>query len=174
MRPLPAFCDGASDFTMKPVFGKVAHDTVSGVVGDCYRAAIASLMELPLWVVPHVYEDPTADPDRQLAAFKNWLGLRGITLIQVKYPGDTPLEFVLTSMHVMSPNVFHLLSGTSVNNVGHVVVCLNAEIVHNPTPGATLTGPLSNGYWEVEFLGWTPTSRGTRGYSQSDDGTATA
>ncbi|MEV6833492.1 hypothetical protein AB0N17_03005 [Streptomyces sp. NPDC051133] len=52
---------------MKPVTQSILHGDPSGRPGDCLRAAVASLLELPLLAVPHFVE--YEDWEERLAEF---------------------------------------------------------------------------------------------------------
>lgn len=74
---------------MIPLRQRNKHDPENGVYGDCHRAALASLLELPLDEVPHfcdesIYKD-NAEP--LSARERAWLLSRGLVSINVLYPG---------------------------------------------------------------------------------------
>jgi hypothetical protein len=48
---------------MKPVDQEFVHRPDIGQHGDCQRAVIASLLELPITEVPHFLQDANGDPD---------------------------------------------------------------------------------------------------------------
>jgi hypothetical protein len=42
---------------MKPIDQEFMHDPEKGIIGDCFRACIASILELDINEVPHFYRD---------------------------------------------------------------------------------------------------------------------
>lgn len=138
---------------MKPVKQSNRNDPANGVYGDCYRASIASLLELPLDKVPHVYFDGAA-PDVVAERLNKWFHSKSLTLLQFAFLED-PREHV---MPLMNPGIYYLLTGTSANGTGHVVVCLDDLVVHDPgldDPG--IVGPYvpddGEPYYVVEIVG---------------------
>lgn len=92
--------------------------------GDCFRAGVASLLELPLDDVPHFMQDQVShplDPEWNAWARVNvWLGRRGLELCSCD---PEPDEFVLA----FGPPVYH-------PNLKHCVVQRNGRTVHDPDP----------------------------------------
>ena len=99
------------------------HQTKVGFGGNCFRAAVASILELPLEDVP-CFEDLMMERDDWWVKFKKWLGdyglypvVRGGDLDGVVFPG------------------YYLVAGTT--NRGdflHEVIYKNGELVHDPHP----------------------------------------
>lgn len=114
------------------------------VPGDCARAVIASLLELPISTVPHFL----LESDRTALGF--------YSLIE---------EFLLSQGYEMAWNatplyhlkegvdVYHYISGPSPRGEGlhHAVVGLNGNIIHDPHPSRE--GLLGNpNDWKYSFL----------------------
>ena len=103
---------------MTPVY-----QTKEGFGGDCFRAAVASILELPLEAVP-CFEDLMVGRDDWWAEFEEWLrdyGLypivRGGNLDGIVFPG------------------YYLVAGsTNRGDLLHQVVYKNGELVHDPHP----------------------------------------
>ena len=55
---------------LRPQYSRIADDDDAGTVGDCYRACIASLLDLPTQRVPHFMAMPL---DEVWAAVDAWL-----------------------------------------------------------------------------------------------------
>lgn len=143
---------------MIPVTQRFKHDPDNGVWGDCHRAVIASLLELPIDEVPHFCDQgkkisgPDTD-DRQ------WLRSRGLTPINMAFPGTTTLDDVLTTVENCNPGLLFILGGTSRNGTGHSVVAGRGEILHDPSIDQSgIVGPMEDGLWWVTFLGAAITS----------------
>lgn len=137
---------------MTPLKQRFRHDPAGGVFGDCHRAAIASVLDLPLDEVPHFAADNPDGASFERRA-KDWLRSRGLVPINVAYSGDDmPLMF--RSVKSMNPGVYYLLGGRSRTGVNHTVVCLDDAIVHDPSPTeAGVVGPCDDGFYWLTFFG---------------------
>lgn len=122
--------------------------------GDCLRACIASLLELPLAAVPHFME--TAERARVWPdALAEWLSGRGLELEII-----APSPDLHETMHYMRrhhPGEHYILLGRTGPDFGHVVVCLDDSIVHDPAPHVprgvvSLKGPLPSGRYGVLMI----------------------
>lgn len=90
-----------------------------GVGGDCVRASVASILELPIEQVPHFLEI-APEPSQWGFAFEDWMNERGLA-VWLKH-GHTPFEG------------YYLASGPSPRGVSHMVVYLNGDLAHDPHP----------------------------------------
>lgn len=100
------------------------HEPSRGLHGDCYSAALASLLDLPLAEVPHVLAYPK---DQQREVFREFLQVHG--LIPVNVPGPAfRSAFIETGI-----NCYHLILGSN-DGCPHACVGLNGAIVHDPLP----------------------------------------
>ena len=124
------------------------HDPSRGVYGDCRRAALASILDLPAAEVPHFF-DGGPDPDDAQRAERAWLASRGLALVTIPVAGD--LGVILTNIGNVNDGAYYLLSGTSANGLGHTVVGCGSRIVHNPS-AATIVAPMPDGMFRVDYL----------------------
>jgi len=93
--------------------------------GNCHRAAVASILELPLYRVPDFVNEWPSCWYEQLAKWLRPMGLVPVTvLISPDNKGWTPFEF------------YHLMSGPRPRNPKylHCVVGLGGKMVHDPHP----------------------------------------
>jgi hypothetical protein len=123
---------------MTPVDQEFMHDPANGVYGDCMRAAIASLLDLPREEVPHFHEgtnDVTVF-DRRVNAF---LASKGLMLVDV-----TPSEYIFVTNNNL-PDCYHLISGYTERGTYHACVGKNGELVHDPHPSKA--GVLEHDRW---------------------------
>lgn len=112
--------------------------------GDCQRAVIASLLDLPISEVPHFL----AESDRTAVGFysliDDFLEAHGYEMAWHATP----------TYHLRKgQDIYHQISGPSPrgNGTWHAVVGLNGEIVHDPHPSkAGLAGDSSE--WRHSFL----------------------
>lgn len=100
------------------------HDPGRGLHGDCYRAALASLLDLPLADVPHFLTYPK---EQRREVVREFLQPRG--LIPVIVPGPVFMEAIVGS----GIDCYHLILGKS-GGCLHTCVGLNGSIVHDPSP----------------------------------------
>jgi hypothetical protein len=145
---------------MKPVF-----QTRFDVGGNCYQAALASLLELPLEAVP----DPSAamlrsaeDGSDWMAEVTQWLRDRGLGHAcwpSVQYDAGTghrraevpPARAnVVVFTTGVKPAGWSLLGGRSPRGpYGHSVVCFDGELAHDPFPAGG--GVITQEDWEIVY-----------------------
>lgn len=102
---------------MTPVDQTKVHDPDNGVLGDCWRAAVASVMDLPLAEVPVLEHE--SDPYDALC---RWACLRGFYLLG--FAPDNP------------PSGYSIAIGPSPRRTdcSHCCVALDGQVVHDPHP----------------------------------------
>jgi hypothetical protein len=106
------------EFTSKPEIGE--H-------GDCQRAVIASLLDLPLAEVPHFLQIARGDANKYWEGIQRFLRAHGFAYLTTSrawnFFGD-------------EGDIYHEISGPSPrgNGLYHAVVGRNGEIVHDPHP----------------------------------------
>ena len=131
---------------MKPVDQEFVHLPEIGQLGDCQRAVIASLLELPISEVPHFLQDANGDPSDYWDSIQGFLASRGLAYMHV--PARSGTAFFGEGV-----DVYHEISGPSPRGGGvmHAVVGRNGVIVHDPHPSkAGLAGDPSE--WEHAFI----------------------
>lgn len=133
-----------------------AHDPANGIYGDCFRTAVACLLDVDPTDLPHRHEK--IDGAAQDAMVNAWLADHGLCLIIHPYWGTGPHALTLRkALDVSSyyhPGVHYLFSGISDRGNDHVVVARDAAIVHDPSrlPGG-IVGPCSDGFWWANYIG---------------------
>ena len=116
---------------MTPHKQQIEHDPENGKYGDCLKTAIASVLELPLDVVPN-FNGPGYTWSRQnneVRAFAKRLGLGFATMLLKGSPNQ-----ILTYMDQCFPGGIYLMSGTGARGVYHTVVCEGRAFLHDPHP----------------------------------------
>ena len=125
----------------------------AGEFGDCYRACIASILELPPEQVPH-FGGLSTNSEEMKVHFRQWLAERGLALFENWVSGGWSLEKVLRLFSKESPGAPFILHGEAAlkggSDINHAVVALDGEI-HDPS-GAGICGPCVN--IEGERLHW--------------------
>lgn len=100
-----------------------------GMRGNCWQAAVASILELPLDEVPdiQVWDEELVWFDK----FREWLEQYGLGAVGLAIGGNITLQ----GYHLMECRSTILKNGEL-----HVVVGLDGELVHDPNPNATIVG----------------------------------
>lgn len=119
----------------------VNHDEAAGQYGDCFRACIASILDVPVADVPHRYPDRAAweryasggqlewhvgDP------IVDWLARRGLRIIMRRINGEWTLQEVLNEIAYYNPGVHWIIGGSSPTGPAHVCVARDREVVWDP------------------------------------------
>lgn len=131
---------------MKPTDQQFTHQPEIGQHGDCQRAVIASLLELPISEVPHFLQLADGDP------FDYWERLQAFCRthghVYMTIPARSGFSFFGDD-----GDVYHEISGPSPrgNGVHHAVVGCNGQVVFDPHPSrAGLAGDPAT--WEHAYL----------------------
>lgn len=133
---------------MKPQKQAFRHDPPNSY-GDCFRTAIASLLDTDRDEVPHFFDKCSDDWLKDAEA---WLLTKGLTLFEFPIGGE--LEDVLSAVARWNPDRYYLLLGKSPRGVNHQVIALNDKIVCDPAiEGGGLIGPCTkSGYYWITLL----------------------
>lgn len=131
---------------MKPVTQQFQHDLSVGQYGDCQRAVIASLLELPIEEVPHFLQDAKGDPVTYWEAIQRFCRSHGFAYLVVDKPGHA-------QVYGDDGDVYHEISGPSPRHADtfHAVIGKNGQVHFDPHPSrAGLAGDPST--WEHAYL----------------------
>jgi len=92
--------------------------------GDCYRACVASILEVPIETLPNFMEDGSNHFNEKL---ETWSEALGIIILDV-IPNEETLE--------LFRDVYWLASGPSprFENTDHAVVYKGKQFIHDPVP----------------------------------------
>ena len=133
---------------MTPQICLVKHDPPHSY-GDCFRACVASILDLPTDDVPHFYHDG-ADGDVGTERVREFLNGLGYTIVWFAFDGEAlPLDEMLNIWGQMNPDVPAILLASN-RDSDHAVVMRGDKIVHDPSwIRSSITGPNSNGYWNI-------------------------
>jgi hypothetical protein len=136
---------------MTPYTQAFVHDPAAGVRGDCYRTAIACLLDVPRDDVPHV-NDCAVLPSTVRDATNAYLASRGLAICEIPLSLDGDAFDVAAWMTSLNPGVPFLLSGMSPRDVDHSVV-ISDGVMHDPHPSrGGLVGPCEGGHWWIGIL----------------------
>ena len=135
---------------MKPVAqGFPKHDPDNGVIGDCLRAALASLLGLPLEQVPHFLKEHWGDFEAVKEALNQFLTKRGLMLLVLPYPHS--VNMLQAEAKSTGADCYHLIFGVDHDGDRHACVGRNGQIVHDPHP---LKRGFANppGEWQIGLM----------------------
>lgn len=131
---------------MKPVDQEFTHQPEIGQHGDCQRAVIASLLELPISEVPHFLQISKGEPSRYWELLQTFCRTKGYVYM------TTPARCGAIC-YGDEGDLYHEISGPSPrgNGVFHAVVGLNGQVAFDPHPSrAGLSGDPAT--WEHAYL----------------------
>ena len=136
---------------MIPYKGSGLHDPENGVYGDCFRTAVACLLETPPSEVPH-FATVGQEDGEMVRETRAWLRKeKALDVFEVALLGD--LSDVLGCMEVFNQDVYYILSGRSSLGVNHCVIAKGGTIVHDTSPDETgIVGRLDNDAYQVTVL----------------------
>lgn len=133
------------------------HNPAEGRYGDCFRACIASLLDLPAEEVPHfcdgLDDDAAEDAPGAVDAARRFIFEHtGCTYVEFPVTADD-LDTMLSSFCARLKDVHYTLLGAS-GRANHVVVGCGDKIVHDPTYGTPhgIKGPCRDGLFWVGVL----------------------
>lgn len=138
------------------------HAPERGVMGDCYRTAVACVLGVDRDAVPHSHDDMTGD---EASAFIDaWLRPQGLTRIFIPVAGDD-FEEIANAIYPRGGGLSMIVTGRGPRDVNHVVVVHGVDDFWCPILGAVdahtaLAGPaLPNGYFWAEWIVGVPAGR---------------
>lgn len=138
---------------MTPYRSTIHHDPTNNSYGDCFRACLASLLDIEPTHIPHFWSDGSNAP-----AEITWLNINSWLIHSHKLRvlllplGHGSLHDTLTETKTFAENCYYLLMGETARNTGHCVIALNDRIVHNPSIGTTLIRPNPTTGWLAGVL----------------------
>lgn len=142
---------------MTPHRQLVKHDPEKGQYGDCYRTAIASLLDLHPSEVPNYLRDGLIPAAEYYEKLDVWLAGRGVHRYDSVFDADP--EAVLQHMQHHNPGIYYIL-GCASPKADHSIVCCGDQIVSDPggyDGGIEGFARGSDGYCWVDLL--IPTSQ---------------
>lgn len=127
------------------------HRPEDGVHGDCHRAALAALFDLPTEVVPHFAANYPGPAEFQRRV-QEWLTEQGYTQFHILYQSET-LRELLSHVCDINPGIYYLLGGRSRTGVDHTVIACDDQIVCDPSlDDSGIVGPCTDGYYWITLL----------------------
>lgn len=131
------------------------HEPHNDIFGDCHRTAIACLMDMEPWQVPHfvgnLYTTPGYNVDLEV---DKWLDQFGLFQLHIHFNGDNGLEPIFNYMKMWNPYTFYIMGGCSPRGTPHSVICRGGAFYWDPHPkGGFLPKPYADdGLYQMTFL----------------------
>ena len=122
---------------MTPYTQLIQHAPSLGLWGDCYRTAIACLLDYHPSVVPHFHDKADVVSPSESTYFTNkWLGEKlSLRTVDLPFQGTCTPDEITTTFGTINPGTEYLFSGVTRIDTPHVVVCRDTEQIHDPSGG---------------------------------------
>jgi hypothetical protein len=138
---------------IRPIKQRLLHAPDAGIYGDCHRAALASLLDLPYGMVPHFMDGLSREEAYKFQdaerVFLQSIGLYPICLNLTSGSFEDCMRYLQHN----NPGVPYLLGGTSRNGTNHTVICCDGKLIHDPSPvDSGIIGPCDDGYFWVTYI----------------------
>ena len=134
---------------MTPHIQRIKHRPSEGQYGDCYRTAIACLLDMEPEEVPHFYGKDMKEQD---ILASEWLLSQGYNIFTISFSGELTLDDLLYSVAFNNPNIYYLVTAAS-SVTNHVFIAFNDKIVHDPSGrNETPSGPCDDNYYWIQVL----------------------
>lgn len=136
---------------MKPQMQTIRHDPDNGDWGDCFRACLASLLEIDAADVPH-FMDGGFDPLHTFSNVQDWLAPMGWGMASIVV--DCDLQEALDFNCAIRFKAHFMVTGMGPTGCDHTVLATEGAIVHDPSPrSAGLVGPCTqDGMYHLAML----------------------
>lgn len=131
---------------MTPQDQEFTHQPEIGQHGDCQRAVIASLLDLPISEVPHFLQIANGDAAIYYEELQKFCLSQGYAYLTINACSGV-------AFFGLDDDVYHEISGPSPrgNGVYHSVIGKGGNIVHDPHPSRSgLSGTAED--WQYSFL----------------------
>ena len=114
--------------------------------GDCYRACIASIIEVSTTDIPHPGINGEGEWFSQIKVMDRWLAERGLWTFGLKIFSK---DLAMYQEHAVG---YYILGGQSPRGCGHFVVARSDKIVHDPHPegGGLVADP--DDTWNMQWV----------------------
>lgn len=134
----------------------IKHDPDRGLIGDCFRACVASILEVDPLFIPHFCEADWGKTDdfTWYQDLTKWLAPRKLAyLLELSISDELYGPRWFTNLATSWFETYHTISGESPRKIRHTVVALNGLIVHDPHPDRTgLAEPGDDGWLYGFFI----------------------
>ena len=138
---------------MTPVKQEFRHNPPE-TYGDCHRAAMASLLDLPLYAVPH-FMHGLGPKDGEIFHRREseFLMSRGLCAIQFGLFTNATVSEACTIASTWNPDRYFLLGGMTRRMIAHTVIADSTGIVWDPHPDdCGIEWPLDEGCYWITYI----------------------
>ncbi len=139
---------------MIPQYMQFRHEPPT-TFGDCFRACVASILELDINTVPHFHSDGCQDDGEITDRLNDWLfSEHELLKWAYAYPGSVPLADVMHYTGLNNPELHWILHGRTASGEAHAVICHGSVMVHDPSPWQTggIVEPYENAWSIIIFV----------------------
>lgn len=112
---------------MKPVDQEHLHRPEEGSFGDCMRATVATLLDLPREEVPHFLYDGTTDGLAFHCRVNDFLRPMNLAYLPVSHLSEVLEVWGIRGLH-------HEVSGPTERGTCHACAAIDGEVKHDPHP----------------------------------------
>lgn len=127
----------------------IKHNEGEGEYGDCFRTALACVLDMEPSQVPHFMD---GFPDDWAEQMNDWLLSNGFFAVEFAFDGS--VEYALKAMGLWSKDTEYLIAGRTIGGTDHQCVGRNDQIIHDPEPRKPgLVGPCSDGFVWITIVG---------------------
>lgn len=121
---------------MKPQWTEYQHNPPHSY-GDCLRACIASLLEVPRALVPHFNIDGAHGPELW-QRINSWLhNEHSLLMFGVGWTGDIELDTIVEVVSNNNPGIHFMVIGALSDGTPHCCIYRDGEMVHDPATWQT-------------------------------------
>ncbi len=118
---------------MIPVTCRIPHKPEEGKYGDCFRACVASILELGANDVPHFSDgDPGGEEMHRL--LREFLAPKKLTSVFVGFDASEGFANVMEMFDMMNGHI-HAILFCANDSGNHAVVIKGGKVVHDPSWG---------------------------------------
>lgn len=130
------------------------HDPENGFVGDCFRTALACLLDLKPEDAPHFMGNLKEPIEDAWANVDTWLDREhGLRFCIIPFKIEEDLETCLEGFFKISPGLRLEVGGFSPRGTPHSVIVEDGKVVHDPHPdGGGIVAPFEDGTYSIGFL----------------------
>lgn len=117
---------------------------------DCARAVLASMLEIPIQMVPNFIE--MEGLEHFYEGIDRWLREQNLIRVTFAVVADSP-EKAARMAFCPFGGLRMIMIGTSPRGINHAVIVRDGVLDHDPNPkGEGLTGPTVEGYYSIWVL----------------------
>lgn len=110
----------------------INHDPENGRIGDCYRTAIACIIDADS--PEEVEHFGVTSQERMASAAREWLRSRGYEVVVTYIGGEQTPDEAIEFLSDWNPGIPFIFGGLNPEGVGHVVIAMDGVVIHDTSP----------------------------------------